>query len=196
VGTTFEAVTAAEPTDAWGLVGGYRFLAQGLAYELPHMFALITVALGAGSLRVGNVVAAQHGLWFVVWMPIAFAMYLVSALAASVWGPFAAPLGRDIAGCAGVELAGVDRWVLLAGRAMLLAATAARAVPLFLGGGMGPWLPAWLWSLLKTLAVLGLLVWLGTRCPVIRMERFTKIGWLVLLPATLLQALVVAVVVL
>jgi NADH-quinone oxidoreductase subunit H len=111
-------------------------------------------------------------------------------------GPFAAPLGRDMAGCAGVELAGVDRWVLLAGRAMLLAATAARAVPLFLGGGMGPWLPAWLWSLLKTLAVLGLLVWLGTRCPVIRMERFTKIGWLVLLPATLLQALVVAVVVL
>ena len=28
----------------WGLVGGYRFLAQGLAYELPHMFALITAA--------------------------------------------------------------------------------------------------------------------------------------------------------
>ncbi len=180
----------------WGLVGGYRFLAQGLAYELPHMFALITVALGAGSLRVGDVVADQHGLWFVVWMPVAFAMYLLSALALSVWGPFAAPLGRDIAGGAGAELAGVDRLVLLAGRAMLLAATAAMAVPLFLGGGMGPWLPAWLWSLVKTLAVLGLLVWLGTRGPAIRMERFTEIGWLVLIPATLLQALVVAVVVL
>jgi len=180
----------------WGLVGGYRFLAQGLAYELPHMFALITVALGAGSLRVGDVVAAQRGLWFVVWMPVAFAMYLLSALALSVWGPFAAPLGRDLAGGAGAELAGVDRLVLLAGRAMLLAATAAMAVPLFLGGGMGPWLPAWLWSLIKTLAVLGLLVWLGTRGPVVRMERFTEIGWLVLIPATLLQALVVAVVVL
>jgi len=180
----------------WGLVGGYRFLAQGLAYELPHMFALITVALGAGSLRVGDVVADQHGLWFVVWMPVAFAMYLLSALALSVWGPFAAPLGRDIAGGAGAELAGVDRLVLLAGRAMLLAATAAMAVPLFLGGGMGPWLPAWLWSLVKTLAVLGLLVWLGSRGPVVRMERFTEIGWLVLIPATLLQALVVAVVVL
>lgn len=181
---------------AWGLVGGYRFLAQGLAYELPHMFALITVALGTGSLRMADVVDAQHGLWFVVWMPVAFLMYLVSALALSVWGPFAAPLGRDIAGGAGVELAGVDRLVLLAGRAMLLAATAAMAVPLFLGGGMGPWLPAWLWSLLKTLAVLGLLVWLGTRGPAIRMERFTEVGWLVLIPATLLQALVVAVVVL
>ncbi|MFD0904502.1 NADH-quinone oxidoreductase subunit H, partial [Actinomadura sediminis] len=35
---------------AFSLVGGYRFLAQGLAYELPHMFVLATVALGAGSL--------------------------------------------------------------------------------------------------------------------------------------------------
>ncbi|MFD0904755.1 NADH-quinone oxidoreductase subunit H, partial [Actinomadura sediminis] len=35
---------------AFPLVGGYRFLAQGLAYELPHMFVLATVALGAGSL--------------------------------------------------------------------------------------------------------------------------------------------------
>ncbi len=34
------------------------------------------------------------------------------------------------------------------------------------------------------------------RGPVVRMERFTEIGWLVLIPATLLQALVVAVVVL
>jgi len=55
-----------------GLVGGYRFVAQGLAYELPHMFALITAALGAQSLRVGDIVAAQGHVWFVVWMPVAF----------------------------------------------------------------------------------------------------------------------------
>jgi hypothetical protein len=31
------------------LIGGYRFVAQGLAYELPLMFALISVAAGAQS---------------------------------------------------------------------------------------------------------------------------------------------------
>ncbi|GAB2502791.1 NADH-quinone oxidoreductase subunit H [Nocardiopsis aegyptia] len=180
----------------WGLVGGYRFLIQGLSYELPHMFALITAALGAGSLRVGDIVAAQEDVWFAVLMPAAFAVYLVSALAMAFWGPFDAPVGRDAAGGAAAEPSGADRLVLLAGRYMLLAVVAAMAVPLFLGGGAGPLLPGWAWSLVKTLAVLGALVWTGHRVPTVRMDRFTEVGWMVLLPLSLLQALVVSVLVL
>ncbi|MGK5450894.1 NADH-quinone oxidoreductase subunit H, partial [Streptomyces radiopugnans] len=66
------------------------------------------------------------------------------------------------------------------------------AVALFLGGGAGPWLPGWLWSLLKTLAVLAVLVVLHRRLPVLRPERIVRIGWLVALPAVLLQVLVVS----
>jgi NADH-quinone oxidoreductase subunit H len=181
---------------AYGLVGGYRFIAQGLAYELPHMFALITAALGAGSLRVADVVAAQDPVWFVVWMPVAFAVYLLSVLAMSFWGPFDQPVGADAAGGAAAELSGVDRLVFVAARWLLLTSGAAFAVPLFLGGGAGPVLPAWLWSLLKTLAVLALLVSVKRRIPTLRMERYQEIAWVVLIPLTLLQALVVAVVVL
>jgi NADH-quinone oxidoreductase subunit H len=181
---------------AYGLIGGYRFIAQGLAYELPHMFALITAALGAGSLRVADVVAAQSSVWFVVWMPVAFVVYLLSVLAMSFWGPFGQPVGVDAAGGAAAELSGVDRLVFTAGRWLLLTSGAAFAVPLFLGGGAGPVLPAWLWSLVKTLAVLTLLVWVKRRIPTLRMERYQEIAWIVLIPLTLLQALVVAVVVL
>src|SRR6266550_2639491 len=35
------------PNSVLSLVGGYRFVAQGLAYELPLMFALISAAAGA-----------------------------------------------------------------------------------------------------------------------------------------------------
>ncbi|GAA2541602.1 NADH-quinone oxidoreductase subunit H [Pseudonocardia hydrocarbonoxydans] len=180
----------------WGLVGGYRFVVQGLSYELPHMFALITVATGAGSLRVSDVVAAQDGLWFVVWMPVAFAAFLISALALSFAGPFDTATGRDVAGGVLAEHSGVDRLLLLAGRWLLLAAAAAMAVALFLGGGSGPLLPTWLWTVLKSAAVLGLLVWLRSRTATLRMDRFVEVGWMVLIPLTLLQALVVAVVVL
>lgn len=180
----------------YGLVGGYRFVAQGLAYELPHMLALISAATGAGSLRVGEVVAAQSGLWFAVWMPVAFAVYLLSALAMAFWGPLGQPVDDDVAGGVQVELAGVDRLVFLAGRYVLLVVTAAFAVPLFLGGGAGPLLPGWLWSLLKTLAVLVALVWLRWRLPTVRMERFMELAWVVMIPTVLVQALVVAVVVL
>ena len=187
---------------AYGLVGGYRFIAQGLAYELPHMFALITAALGAGSLRVADVVAAQDSVWFVVWMPVAFVVYLLSVLAMAFWGPFGHPVGAlgevgaDAAGGAAAELSGVDRLVFQGARWLLLTSGAAFAVPLFLGGGSGPLLPAWLWSLVKTLAVLALLVWVKGRIPTLRMERYQEIAWVVLIPLTLVQALVVAIIVL
>lgn len=184
------------PNSALSLVGGYRFLAQGLAYELPHMLALTTAALGAGSLRVGEVVRAQEGLWFAVWMPAAFAAYLLSVPAMSFWGPFGHPLGRDAAGGAVAEHGGADRLLLLGGRWLLLVATAGFSVPLFLGGGHGPLLPAWAWTLVKTAAVLGLLVAGRRLLPVLRMDRYTEFAWMALLPLTLLQALVVAVAVL
>ncbi|MCM2389752.1 NADH-quinone oxidoreductase subunit H [Streptomyces albipurpureus] len=184
------------PNSALSLIGGYRFLAQGLAYELPHMFAITTAALGAESLQVGEVVAAQDGLWFAVWMPVAFFVYLLSAMAMSFWGPFGHPLGRDAAGGAAMELSGVDRLVFLGGRWLLMVVTAGVSVPLFLGGGHGPLLPAWAWTLVKTALVLAALVAGRRLLPTLRMERYTEFAWLVLVPATLLQALVVAVVVL
>ncbi|MCY7342529.1 MAG: NADH-quinone oxidoreductase subunit H [Pseudonocardia sp.] len=181
---------------ALALVGGYRFVAQGLAYELPHMFAIITAALGAESLRVTDIVDAQQDLWFVVIMPVAFVVYLLSAAAMTFWGPFDAPVSRDVAGGAAAELSGIDRLVFAGGRWMLFVAAAAMAVPLFLGGGGGPWLPAWLWVAVKTAAVLALLVWLRRKVPTLRMDRWTEFAWVVLIPATIAQALVVAIVVL
>lgn len=184
------------PNGALSLVGGYRFVAQGLSYELPHMFAIITAALAAGSLRITDIVDAQAGLWFVVLMPAAFVVYLLSAAAMAFWGPFDAPVARDTAGGAAAELSGVDRLLFAAGRRLLLVAAAAMAVPLFLGGGHGPWLPAWAWVGLKTAAVLVVLVWLRHRFPTIRMDRWAEISWVVLVPLTIVQALVVALVVL
>ena len=184
------------PNSALSLVGGYRFVAQGLAYELPLMFALICAASGAQSLNAAVIAAAQGHLWFAVWMPAAFAVYLVSVYAFSFLGPFAAPAGRDLAGGVLAELSGVDRLMVAAGRWLLLTAGAGMAVPLFLGGGAGPGLPAWAWSAVKTLAVLLALVWARRRLPVIRADRYAEVAWVVLMPLAILQALAVALVVL
>ena len=176
------------------LVGGYRFLAHGLGYELPLMFALVAPAIAAGSLNVGRVAAAQQDMWFAVWMPVAFLVYLLGVAAFSVWGPFAPAIGTDIAGGARAELSGVDRLVFEAGRYALLAAGAAFAVPMFLGGGAGPVLPAWAWVLVKTVALVVVLVWAGRRLPALRPDKFMEVGWMLLLPAVLVQDLVVAVI--
>jgi NADH-quinone oxidoreductase subunit H len=184
------------PNSALSLIGGYRFLAQGLAYELPHMLAITTAALGAESLRVSEVVDSQAGLWFAVWMPAAFGIYLLSAMAMAFWGPFDQPAGADVAGGAAAELSGVDRVLFLGGRWLLLVVAAGFSVPLFLGGGHGPLLPGWAWTVLKTAAVLAVLVWARRRVPTLRMERYVELAWVVLTPLAVAQALVVAVVVL
>lgn len=181
---------------ATSLVAGYRYLGQALAYELPLMFALTAPAVAAASLDVRDVVAAQEDRWHVVEMPLAFGVFLLCVAAFSMWGPFRAPAAGDLAGGVLAETAGVDRLLLLAGRHALVVAGAAFSVPLFLGGGSGPVLPDPVWQLLKTLVVLLLLVVVRRRLPVLRPERFAEVGWVLLVPLTLLQVLVTSLIVL
>jgi len=156
------------------------------------MFSLICPAVAAHSLRINDVVAEQHHLWFIVQMPLAFVVLVGSVMAFSVWGPLAHPAGSDIAGGVLAEPSGVDRLILQAGRCALLAVGAATAVTLFLAGGEGPVLPGWAWMLVKTITVLTVMVSLGRRLPVVRADRLMGLAWLAVLPATLAQVLVVS----
>ncbi len=180
---------------AFSLVGGYRFLAQAVSYELPLMFALTAPVVAAGSLRVGDIVAAQDGLWFVVWMPVAFLVFCAAVVAFSAWGPFRPAVSPDIAGGVLAELSGVDRLLLQAGRYALLTAGAGFAVALFLGGGSGPLAPPWVWTLVKTLAVLFLFIGAQRVLPMVRPDRLAEAAWVVVLPAVLAQVFVVSLVV-
>ena len=62
-------------------------------------------------------------------------------------------------------------------------------------GQLAPVLPGWAWVLVKTVAVLTVLVWLRRKLPMLRPDRFMEIGWMILLPAAVLQDLVVSLVV-
>ena len=177
-----------------GLVGGYRFLALALAYELPLMFALTAPAIAAGSLDLAEISAAQGGLWFVVWAPVAFAAYCWGVLGFSVRPPMDPGAGTDVSGGLLAELAGVDRLLVLAGRHALLVAGSAVAVPLFLAGGAGPLLPGWMWVLVKTVVLSGILVLAGRRLPTLRPDKLLELAWVVVLPLVVAQDLIVSVI--
>jgi len=184
------------PNSAYPLVGGYRFVAQALAYEMPLAIVIITVGLLGESLQVSEIIAGQSSLFYVVWAPAAFGIYLICASAQAFWGPFAIPMGNDIAGGVGAELSGADRLIFLSGRYLVLVVAAAFAVPLFLGGHHGPWLPGWLWILIKTIGMLFLLVGIRWVWPRLRIDRFEEFAWVVLIPASLVQLFIVGTIVL
>lgn len=178
------------PNSLFPLLGAYRFLALALSYTLLSMFVLIAVALPAESLQLSAVVEAQRGLWNVVRHPPGLPLFLVVALGATFWGPLNLADASDLAGGTAAESSGSERLAWEVARAAMLTAFAAMGATVFLGGWLGPWLPGPAWLLLKTFALLVVLVGLGHLVPRVRPEQFVSTAWTVLLPLAFLDLVI------
>lgn len=169
------------------LIGGYRFIAQALSYEMPLALVLIAAALPAESLSVAEIVRSQEPLWNVVRQPLGFPLYLVAALGLAFWGPLDLPDAMDLAGGTAAELSGTALLLWRAAQLAVLVAVAAMGAAAFLGGWLGPWLPGPVWMVLKTTVVITLLVGAKHVFARVRLERFVVISWAVLIPLALVD---------
>ena len=105
-------------------------------------------------------------------------------------------MGRDLGGGVLAETAGPARLALSAGRALFLGVAAAMTATLFLGGPAGPVASGWWWLLLKTFLVAAVMAVVARRLPLLPPDRTVDVSWVVVLPLTVVQALVVSVLVL
>ena len=172
------------------LVGGYRFIALALSYEMPLALVLIAAALPAESLSVGAIVESQAGLWNVVRQPLGLPLYLVAGMGLAFWGPLNGADGSDLAGGTAVEVSGPARLAWELARRFVLVAVAVMGAAVFLGGWHGPVLPGGVWMALKTLALLAVMVGLGHRVARFRLERFVVVAWAGLIPLALVDVFV------
>lgn len=185
------------PNSKYPQLAGYRFVGLFLAYEMPFAITLIATALPAGSLALPDIVAAQHtGVWNVLTQPLGFVVYLLCVLGIAFYGPLDVVSRADLAGGVEAELSGAPLGLWRFARRALLLASAAFGAVLFLGGGAGPLLPAWLWTLLKTGALAALLVWVRVRVPVLALERVMAWAWVALIPLSLVNLFVLGLLVL
>lgn len=173
------------PNSALALHGAYRYGAQALSFQIPFLLAMLATALPAESLSIVDIVAAQEPLWNVVRQPLGLPIYLIVGLAVSFWGPLNLPDATDLADGTSVEDSGIARLLWKAARAALLVAVAAMGAAGFLGGWWGPWLPGPVWTLLKTLGLLLVLIGAGHLLPRVRIQRFVMVAWVVLIPLAL-----------
>ena len=175
------------PNSPLSLVAAYRFVAEGLSYEIPFAVVLIGAAIPARSLALVPIVTSQEHLWNVVRQPLGLPVYLITVLALGFWGPLALPEGEDVAGGTSLELSGVPRLLWRVAQLNVLVAVSAMGAAVFLGGWLGPWLPGSVWMALKTLFLLALLVSSRQFFARVRTESFVVVAWTVLTPLALVD---------
>lgn len=175
----------------WSLLGAMRSVAQMISYEIPLAFSLLGIVMIAGSLNLSAIVAAQHKLWFIILQPVAFVTYFIAATAELNRGPFDMPEAeQELTAGAYTEYTGM-RWALFfLAEYTNLVAVSALASTLFLGGGMGPWLPSWIWIIIKTYMVMLIFMWLKWTFPRIRMDHLMSFSWKVLIPISLINIII------
>jgi NADH-quinone oxidoreductase subunit H len=182
----------------FSLIGALRAAAQLIAYELPLVLASAAVVMQAGTLSLVGITESQAGLWNIArpWHWIGFAAFVVAALAEISRPPFDMPVAdSEIIFGALTEYSGLKfAFFLLTEYAGIVILSAIAAV-LFLGGYRGfLGIPEPLWMAGKIGGLSFFVVWLRATYPRLREDQLQRFSWQVLIPLTLLQILVVAVI--
>jgi NADH-quinone oxidoreductase subunit H len=180
-----------------GLFGAFRAAAYLISYEVPLGFAAIGPVMAAESLSTQQIVEAQHGLWYVVWQPLGGAIFLVSALMMTYRHPFDTPqAGSELAGGVLAEYSGARLLLFKIALNAIFALLMAMGVVLFLGGWQGPLLPPPLWFIIKTIMLSALVLWGSRFAPRLRHDQMLTLAWKILVPASLVNILLVGILVL
>ncbi|MEP7060622.1 MAG: NADH-quinone oxidoreductase subunit NuoH [Actinomycetota bacterium] len=184
----------------FSLIGALRAAAQLIAYELPLVLAAAAVVMQAGTLSLIGITEGQQGLWNIVrpWQLIGFFIFLIASLAELTRPPFDMPVAdSEIIFGAYTEYTGLKfAFFLLAEYGGIVALSAIMAV-LYLGGYKAlPFLPlpAPIWMAGKIGALSFVVIWLRATYPRLREDQLQRFSWLVLIPLSLLQIMVVAVI--
>lgn len=185
----YSTVLAGWSSDSkYSLVGGMRATAQIISYEIPMAISLVGVVLMAGSLRLGDIVNAQSGLWFCVTQPVGFVVFVIAGVAEARRIPFDLPEAESelVAGYH-TEYSSMKFALFFMGEYLDVILISCLATTLFLGGWHGPYLPPIVWFAGKTAAMIFLFIWLRAVLPRFRFDRLMDFGWKLLLPLSLVN---------
>lgn len=175
------------PNNKFNLLGGMRYTAQMISYEVPLMLSMMGVVAITGSLNLIEIVEAQSGSWFIFLQPIGFIVFFTAAVAEMGRIPFdLLEAEGELVGGWTTEFTGMKFSLLLFSEYIHMLADSALIVILFLGGWMGPAiLPPLFWFLLKMAMIVLSLFWARSTLPRVRIDQLLNFGWKILLPFAL-----------
>ena len=189
----------------YALLGALRSSAQMVSYEVAMGLALIGALMFARTLSLSGMVTGQasDSIWYIVYQPVGFLIFLVSGIAENNRAPFDLPEAESelVAGFH-TEYSGF-RWSLFfMAEYAAMVVIAAIATTVYLGGWYVPFvyglteargyhtlyvLISLLAFLTKASIILYVYFWLRWTLPRFRYDQLMDIGWKWLIPSSLIN---------
>ena len=185
----------------YAFLGSLRSAAQMISYEVSLGLIIIGIIITAGSMNLGQIVAAQdtgYGMFGWFWLPHLpmLVLFFISALAETNRPPFDLPEAESelVAGFM-VEYSSTPYLLFMAGEYIAIFLMCALMTLLFFGGWLSPipglpdgalWMVAKMWVLFFMFAMVKAIV------PRYRYDQLMRIGWKVFLPLSLGWVVLVA----
>jgi NADH-quinone oxidoreductase subunit H len=182
----------------YSLVGAMRSAAQLLSYEVPIVISACSVAMAAGTLSLPGIVQ-QWEWWWLIWQAPAAFVFFVGGLAEIQRSPFDMPIAdTELVVGPYTEYGGLRFALFLFTEYAGLVLLAAMTTVLFLGGWRGPFAEHLgpLWTIVKIGVIAFAIIWFRVSWPRLREDQLQRFSWTVLVPVSLVQLMITAIVVL
>ena len=188
----------------YSLIGGLRSAGQLISYEVPQILSLVTVVLLVGSLSTTKIVDSQPGFQInLLILPLAFVTYFIAGLAETNRNPFDLPEAESelVAGFL-TEYSGMRWGLFFVAEYGEVTVVSGIVTTLWLGGWHGPLTDIHaligpvlgvLWFTLKTYFLVLVFMWIRATLPRFRIDQLMSLCWKLLIPVTLTNLMVTAV---
>jgi NADH-quinone oxidoreductase subunit H len=183
------------------LLAALRSAAQVISYEIALGLSIVGVILYAGSLSTADIVSAQSSGWYVGLLLPSFVVFVIAMVGETNRAPFDLPEAEsELVGGFHTEYSSLKFALFFLAEYVNMVTVSAMATTLFLGGGQWPWPLSFLnangWLqfvafLIKTFVFLFVFIWLRGTLPRLRYDQFMRLGWKVLVPASLVWILAI-----
>ena len=182
----------------YSLLGGLRSAAQVVSYELVLGLSLVGIFILSGSLSLVDILNEQHRLlsfgpiqvpnWYVLSQPLAFALFMIAAVAETNRTPFDLPEAEtELIDGFHTEYSGFRFSFFFLAEYINMIIVSLLAATVFLGGTAGPIHDGFWWLIVKALIFLFFYVWLRATLPRFRYDQLMGLAWKVMIPLALLN---------
>ncbi len=194
----------------YSLMGGLRSSAQLISYELSLGLALIGVIIISETLDLSKIVSQQSGWygmkWNILFQPLGFIVYLISAIAETNRVPFDLPEAEtELVAGFHTEYSALKFALFFMAEYVNMFTVSMLAATLFLGGWNVPFAEAVFGTgtilfalvsvigfLTKVILFLFLYIWIRGTLPRFRFDQLMNFGWKFLLPVAILNIILTA----